>query len=53
VGIRYYYSPDDESKPVLVIVGVNEEGDDLTDGKIIEFSIPCPTYCGKSNDLNS
>lgn len=53
VGLRYYYGIDDARKQVLVLVGVNSEGDDLIDGKILERSWPCPHACSNSNDLNS
>ena len=60
VGIRIYYSLDDEGKRQLVIVGVNAQGDDILplpggrseedgDGGIVaDASLPCPTYCSST-----
>ena len=53
VGIRYYYGLDPDDKHVLVIVGVDSDGNDLTEGMILEFSMPCPDYCSATNDLNT
>lgn len=53
VGIRIYYGVDsDTGKRELVIVGANEEEDDMLD-LIADFSKSCPTNCSSSNDLNS
>jgi hypothetical protein len=51
VGIRYYYGLDDSGMPVLVLVGVNSGGNDLTNGPIGELSQPCPPYCPEPNQL--
>ncbi|HKR06334.1 MAG TPA: hypothetical protein VJY62_16985 [Bacteroidia bacterium] len=53
VGIRYYYGLDAEDKQVIVLVGVLANGDDMVEGELAEFSIPCPDSCGANNDLNS
>lgn len=53
VGIRYYYGLSTNGKQVLVLVGANADGDDLTEGVVLEFSVPCPAYCATNNDLNS
>lgn len=53
VGIRYYYGLDGNDKPVLVLVGVDANGDDLYQGNLAEVSFPCPTYCSTANELNS
>jgi len=56
VGIRYYYGlTTEESTQVLVMVGVNENENDLIGGQYvcIEMSIPCPSVCGANNILNS
>lgn len=53
VGFRYYYGFDENKKQVLVLVGVTADGDDIADGLVLEFSMPCPTYCGSNNALNS
>ena len=53
VGIRYYYGEKDDGTPVLVLVGVDAEENDLIDGVLAEVSIPCPPFCGTANVLNS
>jgi len=46
VGFRYYYGLDEDEKQVLVLIAVNADGTDIVDGIVLEFSLPCPTYCG-------
>jgi hypothetical protein len=53
VGIRYYYAKENNGRPVLIMVGVDEFGKDLVDGFIAERSVPCPPFCGTFNPLNS
>jgi hypothetical protein len=53
IGMRYYYGEKDDGTPVLVLVGVDTNGNDLVEGAILEWSNPCPPFCGNSNALNS
>jgi len=53
VGIRYYYGLTEEDEQVLVLIGVDEDENDLVEGVVCEFSVACPPNCGSSNDLNS
>jgi hypothetical protein len=56
IGIRYYYGLDESGTspvPVLIIVGVDGDCNDMTDGLLAERSTPCPPICGSSNSLNS
>lgn len=53
VGMRMYYALDDDGSMTLVLVGVNEKDDDLYEGKLMEWSLPCPPCCAESNPLNS
>ncbi|MBN1153388.1 hypothetical protein JXB12_00555 [candidate division KSB1 bacterium] len=39
IGLRYYYGTDDDGTPTLVLVGVDEQEDDMA-GIILEKSIP-------------
>lgn len=61
VGIRVYYAIDDQGKKQLLLVGVDENGDNLLpaegvaakagedeDPIIVDFSLPCPNYCPKN-----
>lgn len=53
VGIRYYYAKENNGRPVMIMVGVDEFGKDLVDGFLAERSVPCPPFCGGLNPLNS
>lgn len=53
VGIRFYYGKEGDGTPTLILVGADENEDDLVDGQIEERPIPCPPRCGEANDLNS
>lgn len=53
VGLRCYYAAQSDGSPALVLVGINEKGDDMTDGPMTEDYFPCPPYCAASNQLNS
>ena len=54
VGVRYYYAQENNGRPVMVIVGVDEQGRDLVEGVVCERSMPCPPFCGPFfNPLNS
>lgn len=46
VGIRVYNGRKEDGKLELVIVGVNADGDDITDGIMGNRSVPCPPHCG-------
>ncbi len=53
VGIRYYYGLDSNNKPVIILVGVTSDENDLHSGELAEISFPCPEYCATNNPLNS
>ena len=53
VGIRYYHGIDSRGEPVIILVGVVANEDDLYAGDLLEFAIPCPNQCGANNALNS
>ena len=52
-GLRYYYGLDDEGTPHIILIGVNADGNDMTDGLLAERSTMCPPHCAEFNDLNS
>lgn len=52
VGIRYYYGLDANGEKTLILVGCDENENDIENGEIAEFSKPCPPRCGVST-LNS
>jgi hypothetical protein len=50
-GLRYYYGINND-QPVLILVGVDADGNDMTEGVILEVSHPCPPFCSAPNLLN-
>ena len=50
VGLRYYYGLDDEGTPHIILIGVNVDGNDMTDGLLAERSTKFPPHCPESND---
>jgi len=53
VGLRYYYGLDDEGTPHIILIGVNADENDMTDGLLAERALMCPPNCPEINDLNS
>lgn len=52
MGIRIYYGIDADGNRELVLVGANENEDDILD-LIADISTPCPKACSSPNALNS
>jgi hypothetical protein len=52
-GIRYYYAKDSSGNDTIILVGVDQEGNDLVQGVLMEDSFFCPPFCGNANALNS
>jgi hypothetical protein len=52
VGIRYYYAAKDDGTPTIVLVGVDSTGNDMVQGVVGEWGVPCPPNCGSTNQLN-
>jgi hypothetical protein len=48
VGLKIYYGMRDDGRQVMVLIGVDREGSDLTDGYIAETGEICPPICGNS-----
>ncbi|MDX2174386.1 MAG: hypothetical protein SFY56_14890 [Bacteroidota bacterium] len=54
MGIRIYYALDDQGKKQLIMVGADENENDLFNGIIAEKSFWCPPFCdGSGSPLNS
>lgn len=51
LGLRIYNATSDTGEPTFVLVGVNSNGDDLTDGGLAEFVSACPPYCPDASAL--
>lgn len=52
-GLRYYFGRAEDGGSAIILVAVDAEGNDSTEGTILEWSYPCPPYCGDPDDLNS
>lgn len=52
VGIRIYYGIDENGQKELVLVGVDEDENDLYRGVIVDKAINCPSNCSSANPLN-
>ncbi|MCD6163317.1 MAG: hypothetical protein J7K40_13030 [candidate division Zixibacteria bacterium] len=52
IGIRIYYGLHDDGRPELVLIGIDSQGDDITDGEIAQHSVLCPPFCSSQNELN-
>ncbi len=52
VGIRIYLGRGADAAANMVAVGVDANGNDLTQGTILEFVYPCPPYCPDGSALN-
>ena len=54
VGVRIYYANDPiTGQKHLVIVGAEPNMNDISSGLIAERGMSCPSYCSKSNQLNT
>ena len=53
VGVRYYYANDPQGKPQMVLVGVDAQGQDLTEGFVIGNGLPVSRFHEVPNQLNS
>jgi len=53
VAMRYYHAVDEKDYPVIVLIGVDSDGNDITNGTILEIGLPCPPFCSNINQLNS
>lgn len=53
-GVRIYNGTDAKTENNnLVLVGVNAEGEDMTEGIILQKLNPCPKFCPESSPLIS
>lgn len=52
VGIRMYYALDDKRTKQLILIGVDENGNDIESGIIADRSIICPPDCGNDGTLS-
>jgi hypothetical protein len=50
-GVRTYFALDDFDKLTIVVVGVDNQGNDLTSGVILERAQCCPSICSINSAL--
>jgi hypothetical protein len=50
-GVRFYYGTNPDGSPAIVLVGIDENNNDLTDGDIVDNHYPCPPFCGGGDGL--
>jgi hypothetical protein len=50
-GIRIYNARNDAGEENFVLVGVNSEGEDMTDGPLAEYTLGCPPFCPTASQL--
>jgi hypothetical protein len=50
-GIRFYYGTNPDGSPAIVMVGIDANNADLTDGEIIDTHFPCPPFCDEKSSL--
>lgn len=53
MGIRFYNALDEAGMQKLVIVGANAAGEDMCDGIVADYAVPCPNMCDTTSPLNS
>lgn len=50
-GIRIYNGRNEKGGPAMVLVGVDEAGNDMAEGVVLERHYPCPPFCDESGLL--
>jgi hypothetical protein len=50
IGLRVYAGADSQDRQVLVLIGTDAKGRDLT-SEIAERGLPCPTFCDDDSPL--
>ncbi len=51
-GIRIYSGRNERRVHELVLVAVDADANDMTQGELFDFGLPCPPYCGGGTVLN-
>jgi hypothetical protein len=52
-GLRFYYGRKADGQDTLILVGVDEKGNDMEQGVLLEDHFLCPPWCGSANALNT
>lgn len=53
IGVRYYRALNADGDPSMILVGVDQAGDDMTAGLLLDGIFLCPPFCPGGNVLNS
>jgi hypothetical protein len=53
VGLRVYMAVNELGETTILFVGVDELGNDIYEGKILNRVIHCPVICSEKNPLNN
>ncbi|HEV8355992.1 MAG TPA: hypothetical protein VGQ17_04405 [Gemmatimonadales bacterium] len=51
-GVRVYFGRDATGQTSLVMVGVDQDGNDVTAGTLLFNHFPCPPFCDERSALN-
>ena len=52
-GFRFYYGRKADGQDTVILVGVDEKGNDMEQGVLLEDHFLCPPWCGSANALNA
>ncbi len=52
VGVRLYFGSNPDMTPALIAVGVDELGNDLDEGVLLDRLFPCPPFCPMDSALD-
>lgn len=52
-GMRIYYGMHPDGRPCLVLVGVDQHGEEILEGELLEKNYPCPPFCAIGPSLRS
>ena len=52
VGIRAYPAEQDDGDMTMILVGVDERGNDMVAGELAQDWLTCPDVCSDGNELN-
>ncbi len=51
--MRIYYGMHPDGAPCLVLVGVDQHGEEILEGELLEKNFPCPPFCAIGASLRS
>lgn len=50
-GVRTYFAKNESGKLTIVVVGVDDNGNDMTDGVLLNRALLCPNACPTNSSL--